>query len=150
MENPYIVYAKTNDFGYITAVNSSAFLEDMTGWTEIDSGFGDKYHHAQENYFTNPIMRMDGAYCYSLVDGKPKVLEDDEIRIQLKEQGGNLTVEQRLSALERSAFVDSYTAGKWYYRGDRVRFDQNVYTCIAPDGVVCVWSPLEYPAYWTM
>lgn len=24
----------------------------------------------------------------------------------------------------------------------------SVYTCIAPAGVVCTWSPDEYPAYW--
>ena len=43
-ENPYIVYVKTNSNGYITAVNSSAFLTDTTDWIEIDSGYGDKYH----------------------------------------------------------------------------------------------------------
>ena len=34
MDN-YIVYVKTNGSGYITAVNSSAFLHDATGWTAI-------------------------------------------------------------------------------------------------------------------
>ena len=51
MEKHYIVYCKTDPNGYITAVNSSAFLLDTAGWTEIDSGYGDKYHHAQGNYF---------------------------------------------------------------------------------------------------
>lgn len=41
-----------------------------------------------------------------------------------------------------------YTAGKWYYAGDKVSFDGKVYECIAPEGVVCVWSPAEYAAYW--
>ena len=39
----------------ITAVNSSAFLTDTTGWVCIDSGYGDKYRHAQGNYFDKPI-----------------------------------------------------------------------------------------------
>ena len=69
VENPYIVYVKPNSNGYITAVNSSAFLTDTTGWTEIDSGYGDKYHHAQNNYFPAPIITDGGAYRYKLVDG---------------------------------------------------------------------------------
>ena len=35
-----------------------------------------------------------------------------------------------------------------YKNGDKVMFNGNVYECIAPEGVACVWSPSEYPAYW--
>lgn len=66
----YIVYVKPNESGYITAVNSSAFLTDTTGCVEIDSGYGDKYHHAQGNYFPQPIRTMGGAYRYKLVGGR--------------------------------------------------------------------------------
>ena len=38
--------------------------------------------------------------------------------------------------------------GKWYYNGDKISFEGNNYVCIAPDGVVCVWSPSAYPTYW--
>lgn len=79
---PYIVYVKPNSDSYITAVNSSAFLTDTTGWTEIDSGFGDKYHHAQGNYFPQPIITMGGAYRYKLVDGKPVECTAEEIAHQ--------------------------------------------------------------------
>lgn len=67
--NEYIVYVKVNDVGCIVAVNSSAFLSDTTDWIEIDSGNGDKYHHAQGNYFDQPIMDNRGIYRYKLVDG---------------------------------------------------------------------------------
>ena len=79
---PYIVYVKPNDAGYITAVNSSAFLTDTTGWEEIDSGYGDKYHHAQGNYFGKPIRTDGGAYRYKLVDGKPVECTAEEIARQ--------------------------------------------------------------------
>ena len=149
MENPYIVYVKTNDSGCITAVNSSAFLEDVTGWTEIDRGYGDKYHHAQSNYFPKPIKAMGGAYYYRLVDGKVQELSDSELLDQVKNEAAiDLSLEERLSALERVTPISTYTAGKWYYRGDKVSFDGKVYTCIAPGGVACVWSPSEYPIYW--
>lgn len=44
--------------------------------------------------------------------------------------------------------IAGYVAGKWYYAGDKVTWDGKVYECIAPEGVVCVWSPGDYPAYW--
>ena len=70
----YIVYVKTDDANRITAVNSSAFLTDTDGWTEIDSGYGDRYHHAQGNYFPKPIMDMRGVKrykAYQFVDAPP-------------------------------------------------------------------------------
>lgn len=79
---PYIVYVKTNDSGHIAAVNSSAFMTDTTGWTEIDSGYGDKYHHAQGNYFPEPIYTECGAYRYKLVDGKTVECTAEEITAQ--------------------------------------------------------------------
>lgn len=66
----YKVYVKQDESGNIIAINSDAFLFDLTGWTLIDEGEGDKYHHAQGNYFQQPIMTTEGVYRYKLVDGK--------------------------------------------------------------------------------
>lgn len=68
--NQYNVYVKTDERNRLVAVNSSAFLPDATGWVEIDSGYGDKYHHAQGNYFDQPIIDDRGILRYKLVDGK--------------------------------------------------------------------------------
>ena len=64
-------------------------------------------------------------------------------------------LERRVKALEDgqdsgtgSNDVPEYEVGKWYYKDDKVMYDGKKYTCTAPDGVVCVWSPAEYPAYW--
>ena len=78
----YLVYVKTNSSGYIIAINSSAFLHDTSGWTEIDQGQGDKYHHAQGNYLPGPLMTMGGAYRYKLVNGKPVECTSEEIQEQ--------------------------------------------------------------------
>lgn len=67
MHEPYKVYVKTDDKNRITAVNSSAFLSSIEGWQEIDDGFGDKYHHAQGNYFDKPIMDERGIWRYKIV-----------------------------------------------------------------------------------
>jgi len=61
---PYIVYVKIDDAHRIIAVNSSAFLIDLIDWVEIDRGFGDRYHHAQGNYFPDTIMDERGIYRY--------------------------------------------------------------------------------------
>lgn len=60
-----------------------------------------------------------------------------------------LTLEERIIALEKNISAKPFTSGTWYYRGDRISFEEKVFTCIAPEGVVCVWSPQEYPQYWT-
>ena len=78
----YIVYAKLNENGYITAVNSSAFLIDTIEWVEIDRGTGDRFHHAQNNYFDKPIITDGGAYRYKLVKGKAKECSVAEIAQQ--------------------------------------------------------------------
>lgn len=80
--NFYTVYVKTDSAGHIIAVNSSAFLDDTTGWVKIDEGNGDRYHHAQGNYFPLPIITDGGAYRYKLVDGKPIECTAEEIAQQ--------------------------------------------------------------------
>ena len=101
MEN-YIVYVKTNDSGYITDVSSSAFLQDVSGWTEIDRGSGDKYHHAQGNYFTLPIMTHGGAYVYKLVNGVPVECTPEEIQEQetVGQPQPTPSQQERIKALE--------------------------------------------------
>ena len=96
----YIVYVKTNASGYITTVNSSAFLPDTAGWTGIDSGYGDKYHHAQGNYFPQPIIDERGIYRYKLVDGKPVERTQEEMDADYVEPEAKSTTEQRVDTLE--------------------------------------------------
>lgn len=79
---PYIVYIKANADNYITAINSSAFLLDTTTWIEIDSGYGDKYHHAQNNYFLEPIITESGVWRYKLVNNLPIECTLEEIAAQ--------------------------------------------------------------------
>ena len=97
---PYIVYVRVNDTERITAIDSSAFLSDTTGWTEIDSGFGDKYHHAQGNYFPHPLYDERGICRYKLVDGKPVERTQEEMDADYVEPEIKPTTEQRVDTLE--------------------------------------------------
>lgn len=81
---PYIVYVKIDSNGYITDINSSAFLPDTKGWMEIDSGYGDKYHHAQGNYFPEFILTDSNVWRYKLVDGVAVECSAEEIVEQEK------------------------------------------------------------------
>lgn len=66
----YKVYVKTDEAGCVAAINSDAFLSDTTNWNQIDEGEGDKFHHAQGNYFPQSIMTVEGVSRYKLVGGK--------------------------------------------------------------------------------
>lgn len=74
----YNVYVKLNEKSDIIAINSSAFLSDITGWVWLDSGNGDKYHHAQGNYFDKPIIDDRGIYNYKMSDDNIPVEKTDE------------------------------------------------------------------------
>ena len=99
---PYIVYVRADGEGRITSVNSSAFLPDTTGWKEIDSGYGDKYHHAQGNYFPQPIIDERGIYRYKLVDGKPVERTQEEMDADYVVPEVRPSTEERVNALENT------------------------------------------------
>jgi hypothetical protein len=73
----YKVYVRTDSGGIITDINSSAFISG-DGWTEIDCGEGDRFHHAQGNYLERGLTGDDGIYNYKLVDSIPVLRSDDE------------------------------------------------------------------------
>lgn len=43
-----------------------------------------------------------------------------------------------------------HVVGKWYYNGDKCSENGKNFTCTAPVGQVCTWSPSEYPPYWQL
>ena len=79
----YKVYVKTDDTGRIVSINSAPFLPDTAGWEQIDEGDGDKFMHAQGNYFPLSIMTIEGAYRYKLVDGKVVERTAEEIQADI-------------------------------------------------------------------
>lgn len=97
---PYIVYVKADDANRITAVNSSAFLPDLTGWTQIDSGFGDRYHHAQGNYLDKPLYDERGICRYKLTDGQPIERSAEDMDADYIEPEETQSDRERIEALE--------------------------------------------------
>ena len=100
MEQPYKVLVRVDDAGRVVGINSDAFVTDTGGWTEIDSGWGDKYHHAQGNYLDGPLMDERGIYRYKMVDGKPIERTQEEMDADYTPPEQRPTTEQRVDALE--------------------------------------------------
>lgn len=80
MMDEYTVYAKIDSEKRIIDVNSSDFVS--AGWgIMIDCGCGDKYHHAQGNYFEGGLFTDDGIcrWKYSLETGTAVARTQEEI-----------------------------------------------------------------------
>ena len=104
----YTVYAKTNENGIITAINSSAFLTDTADWIEIDEGEGDKYLHAQNNYLPAGLMDENGIFNYKLTDGKPVLRTAEEKAPELE----HIAAAQEISELKSKLTAMDYIAAK--------------------------------------
>ena len=93
-------------------------------------------------------LAEDGANVQNSVDMLQK-LADLEMRIKALEEGRTDTeAGDEQDEPGETETIPEFAVGKWYYAGDKIKYNGAVYKCTAPDGVVCVWSPSDYPAYW--
>ena len=79
------VFMKTDSKNRITDINSEIFISDVSGWTEIDNGDGDKFAHAQGNYFPKPVMDENGVYRYKYENGAVCERSSDEMAADMPE-----------------------------------------------------------------
>lgn len=99
----YTVLVKTDSGNRITEIDSSAFVENDGTWYEIDSGTGDKFHHAQGNYFPGPKYDDRGIPRYAYVpDGDPKWRErtEEEMDADYVEPEPVKTLDERVGEVE--------------------------------------------------
>lgn len=116
------------------------------GGYKLDAMLNRIHTFAAKGYISADQM----AELEAMARGEANVSEEVSLFAKVAE------LEARIRSLEMGAVsappsteeYDEYVAGKWYYSGDKVSFDGKNYVCTAPDGVVCVWNPAEYPAYW--
>ena len=102
-----IVYVKTDKDGVITAIDSSAFISGA-GWTEIDRGEGDRFHHAQGHYLECGLTDADGLYNYKLVGGI-LVLRSDEEKAP---ERARIAAQVEISQLKRKLADTDYISAK--------------------------------------
>lgn len=72
------VYVKTNTKNIIIEINSDIFMSDITGYTLIDEGEGDRYAHAQNNYLNKGLCDTRGRFNYIYENGVLRELTNDE------------------------------------------------------------------------
>ena len=96
------VFIKTDSKNRITAVNSEIFISDFSGWTEINSGDGDKFAHAQGNYLPKPVMDENGVYRYKYENGAVCERSSDEMAADMPAPEYSVTTEQRMEAMENA------------------------------------------------
>lgn len=117
---PYKVYIKINEYGVITAINSSAFLSDTTDWIEVDEGYGDRFHHAQGNYLLTSLIDENGFYQYEYEDGVIKARSDSDIQKDWEEMMLPNLINQKIaeSKIKLAEWLASnpilFTDGKYY------------------------------------
>ena len=75
------VYIKTDERGRVTACDggySAGNMGDMTEWTLLDEGEGDRYNLCQSNYFDS-LYTDEGIPRYKVVDGAAVLRSEAEI-----------------------------------------------------------------------
>ena len=101
------VYIQTDTDGRILRCEGGYTTpSDLTDWTEIDEGTGDRYNLCQSHYFDGGLYTMDGIPRYRW-DGSMAVLRTEEEleadRAAIPDHKPSKTVEARLTALEAEA-----------------------------------------------
>ena len=97
---PYGVYVYADIDGRITAINSDAFLTDLTGWTKIDEGYGDRHHHAQGNYLDGPLYDERSICRYNLANGAVVPRTQEEMDPDYVPHAPHVTLDTRVEAVE--------------------------------------------------
>jgi len=119
-EKTYSVFVRVNADGYVTDVDSDAFITDPSNWFKVDEGRGELYKYARVNYCPKGLY-VDGFYNYKLVGGVVVYAPQ---------------IEPAEDHNEISPVEQFYVASRTYYPGDLVTVQSRLYevTSPIPDG----------------
>lgn len=104
-----IVYVRADEQCRIFAVQSSDYLDDVTGWVEIDRGNGEKYNRAQCSYFPKPLYDERLIYRYKLESGVVVERTAEEMDNDWAESETGISDSKRIAALEEQ--IDMLLSG---------------------------------------
>lgn len=100
------VYIQTDEQSRITRCDGGYTTPaDLTGWTYIDEGTGDRFNLCQSHYFDGGLYTMDGIPRWKLQDGKPVLRDDDEIAADSAARDKKTPAEQREAAYNTDAVI---------------------------------------------
>lgn len=118
------------------------YIEDMLTEEEYD----DLMQLARDNASPDKEIEENTDIIKQLmqhVTMSEKKLDDLEARIAKLE-------DPESEPEEPTVTYEEYDPYKWYYKDMTCSFEGKNYVCIAPEGVVCTWSPKDYPTYWKL
>ncbi len=81
--------------------------DDLTGWIEIDSGYGDKYNLCQSNYFPKSLIDLNGICRYKYLDGNIIEKTSEQIQAEYVPPPEPLTIDDLAAAIQELAEVIS-------------------------------------------
>lgn len=100
-ENNVKVYIKTDEKNNIIEINSEIFIENTDEYIYLDSGIGDKYVHAQNNYFNKALTNAHGIHNYKFVNEQAIERTEEEKQQELDSlPPATLTEKERIEKLE--------------------------------------------------
>lgn len=95
------VYVEINEKNQITKVFSDLFEQPTPTSIKIDEGFGDKFAHAQSQYFTKPIADENGIYNYTYENG---VVKEADKTAETQEKDKQARIAELKSLLSESDY----------------------------------------------
>ena len=119
-ETTHGVYVQINLDSYVTAVDSDAFIPDLSNWIKVDEGRGELYKYARVNYCPRGLQ-TDGGWNYKLVDGVVVYAPQ---------------VEQPEDHNEMSSQEEFFVASRNYQTGELISIQGRMFeaTAVIPDG----------------
>ncbi len=79
---------------------------DLSGWTYIDEGTGDRYNLCQSHYFDGGLFTDDGIPLYKLQDGK--VLERTPAELDADRLPGRKVLQIAQSKVDLAAYLEAH------------------------------------------
>lgn len=120
VEGTWGVFVQLNIDNYVTAVESSAFLQTTNGWLLVDQGTGERYKYARVLYCPKGLT-TEGGYNYKLVDGVVVYAPQ---------------IEQPEDHNEMASQEEFFTASRNYQTGELISIQGRMFeaTTVIPDG----------------
>lgn len=100
------VYIKIDDDARIIRIEGGytmSNIDDISQWTYLDEGYGDRYNLCQSHYLDGGLMTDDGIYRYKLVDGALQLRTDAEVEA---DRAARPAPSETLSTDEITAAID--------------------------------------------
>lgn len=119
-EGTWSVYVQINMDDYVTAIESSAFLDDPATWIKVDQGTGELYKYARVLYCPKGLT-TEGGFNYRLVDGVVVYAPQ---------------IEQPEDHNEMASQEAFFTASRNYQTGELISIQGRMFeaTAVIPDG----------------